>query len=262
MLELYHHGSSVCAAKVRLALAEKGVDWVGHYVDILAGEQFDPGFLKLNPKGAVPVLVHDGWVLTESTIIAEYVDEAFDGPPLKPATPKERARMRAWTKRVDEEVHPCTRPVTYVTTHRHSIMEKRKEEVEAHINSDPSPYWRERKRGWIYDGFEAPDVGHAIRFFAGLLKDMDTALSRTEWLAGDSYSLADVGLTPYANRLAMLGFDEMWADRPHYQRWFAAVKARPSFKPALFDYLPEDLRERMIADGRRAWPEFKKLLAA
>ena len=50
MLELYHHGSSVCAAKVRIYLAEKGLDWSGHYIDILKGDQFDPAYIKLNPK--------------------------------------------------------------------------------------------------------------------------------------------------------------------------------------------------------------------
>jgi Glutathione S-transferase, N-terminal domain len=63
MLELYHHGSSVYAAKVRLALAEKELAWESHYVDILAGEQFHPDFRAINPKAVVPVLVHDGQVL-------------------------------------------------------------------------------------------------------------------------------------------------------------------------------------------------------
>ena len=65
MLELYHHGSSVCAAKVRLTLAEKKLEWQGHYIDILKGEQFDPEYLRLNPKAVVPTLVHDGFVLQE-----------------------------------------------------------------------------------------------------------------------------------------------------------------------------------------------------
>jgi len=60
LLELYHHGSSACAAKVRFALAEKELDWTGHYVDILKGEQLDPAYLRINPKGVVPALVHDG----------------------------------------------------------------------------------------------------------------------------------------------------------------------------------------------------------
>jgi glutathione S-transferase len=57
MLELFHHGSSVCAAKVRVTLAEKGLEWMGHYVDILKGEQFDPSYMKLNPKAVVPTLL-------------------------------------------------------------------------------------------------------------------------------------------------------------------------------------------------------------
>ena len=82
MLELYHHGSSVCAAKVRLVLAEKNLEWTGHYLDILAGEQFNPDYLKLNPKAVVPTLIHDGEVITESTIICEYIDDAFTDLPL------------------------------------------------------------------------------------------------------------------------------------------------------------------------------------
>jgi len=260
MLEVYHHGSSVCAAKVRLALFEKGIDWIGRYVDILAGEQFTPAYQAINPRGAVPAIVHDGVILTESTVICEYLDDAFPGPALKPPTPVGQARMRMWTKLVDEEVHPSVRPVTYVTTHRHSILRKSEAEVEHHINMDPHPVWRERKRGWIRKGFDAPDVADAIGVFARVLRDMDAALASGEWLVGDTYSLADGALTPYANRLELLGFAEMWDSLPHFARWFAAVKARPSFVPALFSYLPDALREQMMADGRRAWPQFRAIL--
>jgi glutathione S-transferase len=62
MLELYHHGTSVCAAKPRILLPEKGLEWTGHYIDILKGQQFAPEYLKLTPKGVVPTLVHDGHV--------------------------------------------------------------------------------------------------------------------------------------------------------------------------------------------------------
>jgi len=68
MLELYHHGSSVCAAKVRFVLAEKQLQWTSRYLDILKGEQFNPEYLKLNPKAVVPTLVHDGDVLVELAI--------------------------------------------------------------------------------------------------------------------------------------------------------------------------------------------------
>ena len=77
MLDLYHNGSSVCAAKVRVLLAEKGVGWTGHYLDVLAGDQFDPEYIKLNPNAVVPTIVHDGVVVTESTVICEYLDEVY-----------------------------------------------------------------------------------------------------------------------------------------------------------------------------------------
>ena len=54
MLDLYHHGSSVCAAKVRFTLEEKGLGWKSHYLDILKGEQFAPEYVALNPKAVVP----------------------------------------------------------------------------------------------------------------------------------------------------------------------------------------------------------------
>jgi glutathione S-transferase len=121
-LELYHHGSSTCAAKVRLALAEKRLPWASRYVDILKGEQFDSEFVALNPKAVVPVLVHDGAVIVESTVICEYLEETFPANPIYPATPLERARVREWTKAVDEELHPACSALTYVVSHRHTIL--------------------------------------------------------------------------------------------------------------------------------------------
>lgn len=261
MLELYHHGSSVCAAKVRLALAEKGVEWTGRYVDLLAGEQFTREFMALNPRGAVPVLVHDGAVIVESTVICEYIDEAFAGSVLRPVEPVGRARMRLWTKRVDEEVHPAVRPLTYVTTHRHAILARGAEAVEEHIASDPHPVWRTRKRCWIEHGFDAPDVAEALGTFVRLLRDMEAALTQHAWLAGETWTLADGALTPYVNRLAMLGLDRLWEDKPRLARWFERVRGRASFVPALEQCLPADLRDRMRADGERAAPDFERLLA-
>ena len=236
--------------------------WEGHYVDILAGEQFNPTYLKLNSKGLVPTLVHNGEVITESTIICEYVDDAFDGPALRPTKALPLARMRHWTKLVDEEVHPHIRPITYVSAHRHTILARGPDEVEKHIESDPDPFWRERKKGWIYDGFKAPDVRDAVLFFRNLLADMDDVLAESKWLVKDTYTLADAALTPYINRLEILGFQEMWGDRPHLSRWFDQVRDRTSFEPALIKYLPESLRADLTARGKNAWPEVKKLLKA
>jgi glutathione S-transferase len=90
MLILYHHGSSVCAAKVRIVLGEKKMQWEGRYVDILKGEQFAPEFRKLNPKSVVPVLDRDK-VVTESTVICEYLEETHSDQPVFPTDPYLRA---------------------------------------------------------------------------------------------------------------------------------------------------------------------------
>ena len=77
MLDLYHHGSSVCAAKVRWAMVLKDLNFEAHYVDILKGEQFEPEYIKINPKAVVPSLIQDGKILNESTVSREYLDLAF-----------------------------------------------------------------------------------------------------------------------------------------------------------------------------------------
>jgi len=85
-----------------------------------------------------------------------------------------------------------------------TILQRPKAEVEQHISNDPDPVWRERKRGWIYQGFDAPDVKIAIHVFDKLLGDMNETLAESTWLVGEEYTLADAALTPYLNRLEML----------------------------------------------------------
>ena len=104
---LYHHHTSVCAAKVRLALAEKGVPWEGKLIDLRASEQYSDYYLAINPFGLVPVLVHDGNVLPESSVINEYIDEMFDGPSLRPKDSYKRGQMRIWTRMNDENIWTC-----------------------------------------------------------------------------------------------------------------------------------------------------------
>ena len=96
MLYLYHAPSSVCAMKVRLVLNEKGLPWDGKILDLRRGDQFDPEYRKLNPNSVVPTLVHDGRVVVESTVIIEYLDEAFPSPALMSGDPYQRAVARLW----------------------------------------------------------------------------------------------------------------------------------------------------------------------
>jgi glutathione S-transferase len=105
MLVLYEFGNSVCCQKVRLVLFEKGLAWESREINLFRGEQYDPDYLKINPKGVVPALLHDGRPLIESTLICEYLDEVFPEPHLIPVSAYERAQTRLWSKVVDEGLH-------------------------------------------------------------------------------------------------------------------------------------------------------------
>ena len=267
MITLYHHGSSVCAAKVRIALAEKSLPWEGVYVDILRGDQFDPAYTKLNPKAVVPTLVHDGNVIIESTVICEYLDECFPEPPLKPADPAHRAAMRLWTKAVDEFLHPACGEITFASCHRHIIKRLSPEKLAQFLDSTPpisvTADWHARKKEIVLHGMAAPRIDRTFRLYDSYLQKMEDTLADQPWLAGDTYSLADIGMAPYVNRLDMLGMSEMWVGRrPRLTDWFERIKSRPSFKPALLDMCPPDLTDDLKTFGTQSWPDVKRLLAA
>jgi glutathione S-transferase len=253
----------VCAVKVRLTFAEKGISWESRYVEILKGEQFEPDYLKINPNGVVPTLVHDGYVIIESTIIAEYINDLFDSPPLVPIDARQHAAMLMWTKHVDEKLHSMTSALTYICSHRHTILEDNSpEQVEEIINETRDPVKRTRKRQWIELGLDAPGAADAVKMFRSTLRLMEASLEGSLWLAGDTYSLADIALTPYANRLLMLGMKGFWNDLPKVTEWFKRVSARPNFEPAVLSWVPAGLASSLSRNGAKSWPRVKDMLDA
>ncbi|QEX23891.1 glutathione S-transferase [Hypericibacter adhaerens] len=100
---LYGPDYSTHVRMIRLCLIEKGVDYESRPVDILRGANRRPDFLKLQPFGRVPVLVHDDFTLYETSAIARYVDEAFKGPKLQPTDKKDAARMNQLISIIEAE---------------------------------------------------------------------------------------------------------------------------------------------------------------
>ena len=91
---------------------------------------------------------------------------------------------------------------------------------------------------------------------------MEKSLAHQLWLAGDTFSLADIAMTPYVNRLDMLGWQQMWEQtRPQVTAWFERIKARPTFKPALLDWCPPALTAELLTFGRQSWPSVEGLLS-
>jgi ganglioside-induced differentiation-associated protein 1 len=266
VLTLYHHGSSACAAKVRFALAEKHLDWRSCYVDILKGEQFAPHFRALNPKAVVPVLVHDDWVLPESTIICEYLDEAFTDHPIYPRSPRRRAEARNWTKAVDEELHPTCSAITYIVSHRHTIQRQGALDFEKFLEQGGAEgrSARLQKWQWIQHGIQAPGAADKIRLYDAYLHKMEAALSGSDWLVGNEFSVADITMTPYVNRLHALALEGLWIGGrlPRVADWFERIRDRPTFKPSFVDWMPTELTREMHANGEKSWPQIHSLLSS
>lgn len=266
MKELYHHGSSVCAAKVRIALHEKEIEWKGHYIDVLTGDQFSSEYLQINPKGVVPTFIDDGNVIPESTVICEYLEECFPEPALMPEDAVGRAHVRLWTKAIDEDLHPACAAVTFMISHRHTVARLGPQGTEDFLKATPALSvtvdWSALKRMYVEHGLKAPGGADKIRLYDTYLHKMEATLADHPWLAGPNYTLADVGMTPYVNRLAMMQMHPMWEGGrlPRVTDWFARIRARPSFQPEVLDWVPTSLTEDFRANGNRSWSEVAEVL--
>jgi glutathione S-transferase len=219
----------------------------------------------LNAKAVVPVLLHDGAVIVESTVICEYVEEAFPQHPIYPSTPLDRARVRVWTKAVDEELHPACSAITYVVSHRHTILRNGAGSFEDFLarGANEGAAARTLKWQWIQHGLDAPGVADKIRLYDAYLHKMEQALASSDWLVGERFTMADIAMAPYVNRLAALAMERLWerGRLPRVEHWFARVRARPAFRPAFLDWLPAELANEMRANGERSWPAVRALLA-
>jgi glutathione S-transferase len=263
MLELYHNDMSTCAQKVRLTLAEKGLDWEGHHMNLRAGDTRTPEYIKMNPGAVVPTLVDNGTIICESTVIIEYLDDAYPEPSVRPKDPIERARMRDWTKQLDEGLHAAVGTISNGVAFRYQTMDGRsEEEVIAHINKIPQQAKRDRIMEVTLKGVEASYFEPAIRRWDKLFSDMEESLSENIWLTGDEYSLADIAYTPYLTRMDHVKFMGLFDNRPHIMDWYERIKARPNYAIGIGEWINEKYIPLMAEKGDEVWPRVKAILAA
>lgn len=234
MLELYHCDPNANSGKPMMTLKEKGVEFVSHYVNLPRFEQHRPEYLKVNPKGQAPTLVHDGVVITESTLMCEYIDEMFDGPPLRPATPRERWRMRVWNKYMDEEFGPALSMIAWSRFLGPMYRSHDPADIETLIARIPT---EERRRSWrtaIFDLFPSGALDESLGRLQEGAKRLEAHLSRRAWLAGDDFSLADIIAFNMAGGMPVLFGALMNAElTPHCMGWLDRVRSRPAIQAAL-----------------------------
>ena len=265
-LHLYHHNSSVCAAKVRIALAEKRLAWDGTLM-ALTGDQFDPSYLQLNPNAVVPTLVHDGRAIIESNVILEYLDDAFPTPPLRPAEPADRADMRLLFQRLDDPetgIHRAISVITFGAAYRHFLIGEAGGTDPAVLRPVIDRQMNPKSRAWLEDvvlhGAGSHAFRQAIAWMDALLDDFECRLRTADWLTGDRHSLTDIAFTPYLARLALLGFDALFEGRPGLGDWYGRLCSRDSARQ-VFDWYRPEYRQMLKEKGREAAMHLPGVLA-
>jgi glutathione S-transferase len=261
MLELYNNINSVCAQKVRIALFEKQQNVTEHLLT-LQGDQNDPEYLKLNPNGVVPTLVHDGNVITESSLILYYIDDAFPEPPLMPKTAAARHSVRLYNKLIDEYVHNSCTIITFATAFRPRFLKMSREQWLTEINKAPLKRRAEYKRSVIEHGLDSEFVVDALAQHKKLISWMARDLKRGPYLAGEAFTNADCAVIPYILRLELLKLGAMWEGETAVADWWARMRTRASVKAAIL----ERMREADWAPFKNLspdpWPKVQALLQA
>jgi glutathione S-transferase len=228
VLELWHEWNSVQSFKVRVVLAEKDLAWTEHRIELLKFDHLQPQYLSLNPNGVVPTLVHDGRVMLESSVICQYLDETFPEPALMPGDPYTRAQARTWLKIFDDVVHAALRQASFELLYRPLLAEMPPAELEERLALHPNPIRAQRFRDGARGPADSAAIQQAVLSFRGIMGRMDAVLKQNEWLAGAHYSLADVAMSPFVERLDHLGMGDLWEPFPHAKRWGTTMMARPT----------------------------------
>jgi glutathione S-transferase len=232
-LVLHHAWRSSASRRVRLCLEEKGLAYESHPVDLAKMEHHSAEYLKLNPNGVIPTLLHEGRPLHESGTICEYLDEVFPEPPLRPADAYGRATMRNWVRHVDERI------INLIIFNWRYDLQKVAEkwtdaELAERLKKIPS---KERQEAWLRVArkpYTEEERAAARGKLVELLDKMERALIETRWLAGERYSIADIAVVPFVKRIdEEIAPDEMQPGRhPKVAAWWAAIQARPAFARA------------------------------
>ena len=233
MLELYNAPQSTCSQKVRLVLAEKNLEFSEHKLKLFQNDQLKPEYLKLNPNGVVPTLVHDGVPIIDSSVIIEYLDEEYPTNRLSPSTNKERARMRAWLRFFEEVPTVAVRFPSYNAAFARHFAKMSEEEFQSLAKSKPL---RDKFLGEMdkEKGFGSDKLMQAEASIRKTATRMEPSLAASGYLLGADVSLADFCVLPAMIRMEDLGYEFLWSDKSGVVAWLARMKRRPSYKAAYY----------------------------
>jgi glutathione S-transferase len=230
-LHLLHFQSSSCSQKVRVLLREKGLDWESHPIDLPAQKHVSAWYLGINPRGVVPVLVHDGVVHVESNDIMEHLDALpSDAEPFFPQTEAERA----WVKEnleLENSLHMDLRNLTmgFIMPRRFAQKSaKTLERWEREGREDPKralevQWWRD----YAERGIPAETAQASVDAHRSVFEMLDERLATSAWLIGERLSVLDVAWFITTRRLHLAGYP--LERHARLARWHERLTQRPAF---------------------------------
>lgn len=224
-IHVFHYFLSNCAQRVCIAVEEKGIEWTPHAISLLGRENIKDEYLRINPKGLVPAMVHDGVVITESIDILRYLEEQFPEPPLYPRDPGARQKVDEWMDLANDNHVGVIKTYMYSTVFGSS---KKPEDMERYreLQEDAELVAFHQE---TLDGFTQDKTLAAERKVFGFFDQMEKALGQHRWLVGDDFSHADISWFVQYYMMTSLGVVN-FERYPNIRRWGDAIMQRPSFQ--------------------------------
>ena len=231
--KLYNAPQSTCSQRVRFVFNTKGLPFEQVNLNLLAGDQLKPDYLKLNPNGVVPTLDHDGRIVIDSSAIMEYLDEVEPETRLTPEDPVKRAHMRALMHYIDEMPAAAVRFPTFNLAFLPGFQKMSRENFVAMAES--KPLRKEFMLTMGQTGFPKAEMDAALARLRRAWERMEAEIERSggPWLLGKDITLADVAVMPALVRMHDLGMAD-WQDLPRVVTWYDNIRAQPAFKPTYY----------------------------
>jgi glutathione S-transferase len=234
-VHILHYSGSSCSQKLRIFLNLKGIPWESHVVDLHANENFQPWFLGINPRGLVPVLVHDGAVHIESNDIVSHLEKTFPEPRLIPAGHENEVSALL---RHEDDLHLDLRTLSFRFVFAPPGPPKPAEALKNYASNgsgtvqgtkDPQKmvqieFWERAAK----EGFTDERARASAQKFRAEFDALDKRLAAQPYLMGDALSVLDIAWFIYANRLALGGYP-LARLHPHVNAWVEKLRERAEF---------------------------------
>lgn len=213
-----------------MCLHHKGLPFESRLVNLISGEQLTPEYLAINPNGVVPSLVHEGRAVIDSSVIMEYLDEAFPDVPLMPATHIGRAQVRAWMRYIEEVPTAAIRYPSFNDVILSAYADLSKEAFEEEIARRPLRKHFYAQMGQT--GFDQRTVDTSMERLRQTILRIDAAAQAHRFVAGPALTIADFALVPTVDRLVDLGRADVFRGAPGFDRWWQEIQALPAYAAA------------------------------